>query len=299
VTQGGGVGRWRLVALVAGGLAALVLLGACGGGSKRATETPRPIVQTSPTAASPTPSATAAPASTATTPPASPTRAPASPTRRASPTKAASPTAIPTAALGDVHALDPAALPNYTLMMTFNGQNLPDASSGVTSANISLEIEQNSPDNYHMRLSSDDTHIEASKVDGKSYFSQGGQITEAPAGSGIELFTPSMFLQSTPELPASLGVQRLGVETLNGRQATHYRVPPENIGLFLANGDPNAAQLKNPKGTIELWVDLDLQILLKASSDASWTNADNSAGKLAYAYAIDAIGTTPVVAAPQ
>jgi hypothetical protein len=184
-------------------------------------------------------------------------------------------------------------------MMTFNGQNLPDASTGVASANISLEIEQNSPDNYHMRLSSDDTHIEASKVDGKSYFSQGGQITEAPAGSGIELFTPSMFLQSTPALPANLGVQRLGVETLNGRKATHYRVPPENIGVFLANGDPNAAQLTNPKGTIELWIDQDLQILLKASSDATWTNADNSAGSLAYTYAIDAVGTTPVVAAPQ
>jgi hypothetical protein len=288
-------------ALVVGGVATL-LLAACGGGSKRATETPELIVQTSPTTASPTtsPTTTLAPASpTATVAPASPTRAPASPTRRASPTRAASPTALPTAALGAVQPLDPATLPNYTLKMTFIGQNLPNGATGVSSANISLEIEQNSPDNYHMRLSSDDTHVEASKVDGKNYFSQEGQITEAPADSGIELFTPSMFLQSTPALPANLGVQRLGNETLNGRQTIHYRVPSENIGAFLANGDPNAAPLTKPTGTIELWIDQELKILLKASSNASWTNADASAGSLDYTYLIDAIGTTPVVAAPQ
>ena len=183
--------------------------------------------------------------------------------------------------------------------MTFVGQNLPDATAGTSSANISLEIEQNSPDNYHMRLMSDDTHIEAWKVDGKSYFAQDNQITQVPADSGTELFTPAMFLQSSPELPASLGVQKVGTETINGRNAMHYRVPPANLGVFLSNGAANAPTLTKPSGSFDLWIDQDLKILLKANSDAKWTNADGSAGALNYSYTIDAIGTTSVVTAPQ
>ena len=299
------------LALIATSVALVALLAACGG-STHATPTAAPIVLESPTVASPTAGSTATAAATATPTavPASPTathvpatatptHAPASPTRRASPAVTPSPTAVPTGPLGDVRQLDPIALPNYTVKMTFDGQNLPASTAGAASAKIGLEIEQNSPANYHMRLSSDDTHVEAWKVDGKSYFAQDNQITEVPADSGTELFTPTMFLQSVPELPASLGVQKLGTETISGRAATHYRVPPENLGAFLSNGDAHAAKLTNPTGGLDLWIDQDLNILLKANSDATWTNADNSVGSLVYSYSIDAVGSTPVVTAPQ
>jgi hypothetical protein len=267
------------------------------GGSKSATPTlvptatPTQLASVSPTPASPT----------ATVPPATPTatRVPPTPTRTPTPSPTPSPTPLPTAPLGTVQPLDPNALPNYTLKMTFVGVNVPDATGAPQSSTLQLEIEQNAPDNYHMQLGSTGTNVEAWKVNGQTYVSQGGQITQAPADSGAELFSPSLFLQSTPALPASLGVQTLGTEQFDNRAVTHYRVPAGSLAAFFANGAPNLPALTKPAGAIDLWVDNQLHILLKATSNAAWTNPDGSAGTLSWEYLINAIGTTPTVAAPQ
>ena len=300
------------------GSALTLTLAACGGGGSSgagdstatvgpANASPSAMVASATTGAAGISPTAAARVATPTTAAATATRA-ASPTatRVASPTATAtgqavaSPTNSTESPLGQVTQIDPQAFPNYTLVVNFDGQNLPDTTNGgMSSAQVAMKIQQSAPDNYYMLLKSDTTQVEVWKVDGVSYVNQGGQIMQVPADSGGGLFTPSMFLQSVPQIPETVGVGKVGTDKIEGRPVTQYRVDAENIALFLGGSTGQAPEISNPSGSFNLWLDDELKIMLKANSDARWTNADGSAGAWIYDLSVTNIGATTPVTAPQ
>lgn len=297
----------------------LMLLSACGGGSDDATATPPPA--TSAAAASPTSAATAtsapsvaaeaeSPTSEATATTAAPTATTAA-TTAATATEAASPTSAPDASptadvdaiLGDVESIDPADFPNFTLKFNLDAENTPgvdDSESTDAPTSISFEIEQSDPDTYHMKIDSDGTAFETWKVAGTNYISQDGQITEVPADSGGDLFSPSLFLQAQPELPAEAGARKVGEENVSGRATTHYVISADHLADYLAfDSGEEPPNISDAAGEFNVWIDNELRILVKGDSNFTWTNEDGSAGKFIYTYLIDQIGSTPPVSAPQ
>jgi hypothetical protein len=245
----------------------------------------------------PTVTLTVAPSPTLTPSP-SPTRQPtATPTRTPTATPTRSPTATPLpieTPFGAVKPLDPGALPNFTLTFSFDVVGL----AGTSDTRLQLTIEQHAPDNYHLRLVSETTSVESWLVGGTNYFLQNDTIVEVPPGSGTEVFSPSVFLQSVPRIDPTLEAARVGDEMIGDRLTIHYRVNSADVPLlFVPSGSP-APEFSSASGAFDAWIDVELQIMLKAFSDATWTNADGSSGRLHYDYTVTNIGTTPEVGKP-
>ena len=292
--------------------AALLVLAACGGGDEEdGAATEATSTTTSGVAASPTTAAVSAP---------SPTTAPtntvaASPTEdqdEATATVEATATATeqeedesPTAdtgsatstgeeALGEIGTIDPEALPNYTMNFNFEMTGLADQEDTT----ISLLIEQAALDNYYMLVNTDGTEVEVWQVGETSFVSQGGTgIVEVPAGSGQELFDPSLFLQSLPPFPPEMNVQEEGTEEVDGREARRYSIAGEDYLAASELGD--VSQLSNIEGGVEILVDDELNILLLMNADITWTNPDGTEGGFIGLQEITDIGSTGEIAAPQ
>jgi hypothetical protein len=288
-------------------IAILALTAACGGGSDN--ETPTPTTAT--TASSPTVKAeSASPTAAATeTIEATATRE-SSPTAEATETKAAvaptksSATGTSTSeaiaspgsideALGDVNTIDPNLLPNYTLKFDMDAAGMPDGSD----ATMSFQIEQAAVDKYHMKVNAADANIEMWKIGDTSYVSQGdGQVMEMPAGTDAGLFSPSLFLQSVPDFPPDINVEKIGDDTISGRSATHYRVSGKD--LLATNDFGDGTTISDAKGDLDMWVDKELNIILKYGGNITWKNQDGSDGHMNIDYAITDIGSTSDVQAP-
>jgi hypothetical protein len=288
-------------------IAILALTAACGGGSD--DETPTPTTATtasSPTvsaeSASPTAAATKTSAATATRE-SSPTAEATETTAAVSPTTSSS-TATSTSeavaspgsldeALGDVETIDPNLLPNYTLAFELDATGMPDASDSA----LSFQIEQAAVDQYHMKVSGEGQNIEIWKVGDTSYVSQGdGQVVEMPAGTDSGLFSPSLFLQSAPTFPPDMDVEKVGEDTVSGRSATHYRVSGEDLMNNADFGEGITAT--DVQGDLDMWIDKELNIILKYGGDITWTNQDGSDGNMKLNYSITDIGSTQEVQAP-
>jgi hypothetical protein len=319
--------RYALVALVA--MLALVLA-ACGGDGDDATATPdqaqatAAVTPTQPTtaatpdasppaagtpAATPTqPAATATPTTAASPPAATPTVVAPTPTTSAAtatataattPTAAALATATPDLSdpFADVEMLDPELLPNFTLEFELEMSGIPEAEE-EDMGRLALEIRQSAIDNYHMRFDAGDVIVETWLVDGTTYLRQeDGTILSIPGGE-TGMFSPSMFLTVMPTLDPELRAARMGEESVSGRQATHFRITgADYLGLSEIFGeDPVPSDIT---GDVNVWIDNELNIMLRQDANLAWTNADGTRGTFVSNYLISDIGSTGRVDAPQ
>ena len=317
----------RFIAVIACAVIVLVLLAACGGGDSKATATTAKSASTaavagagSTTTAAAT-SATGAGAATATATKASSGTTPTTGTTSATATTAASdqatattadaetpteasadvsPTDASTDPLADVTSIDPNALPNFTLSFTLDSVGMGTDEESAGESKISMTVEQNAVDNYHLKIDSDGSVIESWLVDGKQYSDLGdGEVQELPEGTDA-FFTPSTFLQTVPEINDTPGLKKQGEEKVNGRDTTRYHLDGKDAeAFFAASGDDTMAGITDPAGGFDVWIDNELKIQMKAHSDLTWKNSDGTPGSLKYDFEINQIGSTPKVAAPQ
>jgi hypothetical protein len=296
--------RFLLVTLLAGLTA---LLAACGGGSDADSDADDNVVETvspaGPTSTpteevedvEPTPTLTLPPDETATPEPtatvaASPTPVP--PT--ATPTIVPSPTASPLPTVDEpfgeaISVVD--IVSNFTLTYSarFDGGDGQDES-------VDLLIEQSSPDAYHLRVSSSGQQTEAWRAGDAIYvLGPGGAIVELPGLVDQNLYAPSSFLFLVPSL------DQVGIATVlddradvGGREATHYELDPAAAQAF---GPSELKTADNVDGTFEVWVDNQLNMILRISADITWDDA-GARQSMQMEFLISEIDSTPEVHPP-
>jgi len=202
--------------------------------------------------------------------------------------------------LADVQQINPEDLPNFTMTFTFDSQGMTDTTqNGVVSA----DVEQASPENYHIKFeSSGQTAVEVWRV-GDTYYSDFGTgITSQPASDGTELFTPTTLVSTVPQIEDMPGVENKGTDRIEGRKTTHYFMNGQDYiqsAIDEGQGSSGLEGATDAAGGIDFWIDNDLKILLKGDGDITWKNADGSDGEFKYNLAITDIGNTAEVTAPQ
>ena len=275
-----------LLVLVAG------VLSGCSVGSDDAdpTRTSEPALMAT------TPATPIEPATATTSPtlsPPTPTAEPPTPTQTATPSPTATATPIPRVPLGNITPLDPAVLTNFSLSMETELRGVPGQSDFVTS----LLILQAAPDRYYLRSTTGGASIESWLVDGTTYLTQAdGSVAQLPEGSDTALFSPALLVQTVPTVSGeTLGVS-LGVEEVGGRQATRYRVDGED--LLASAGWLPGDSATDVEGQLEIWIDNELNIILRQESDVRWENTDGSTGSFTGRYEVTNVSTTEPVTAP-
>jgi hypothetical protein len=205
-----------------------------------------------------------------------------------------SPTAGADDPLADVKPIDPEALPNFTMSFTFDLTGLP----GQEDTSIGVEAEQSALDNYHMSLMTSGTSLETWLVDGTTYVDQGdGSIVELPEGTDSGMFSPAIFLQEVPPIEPELQAQKIGEEEVSGRNTVHYLITGEN---YLAQADMlSGGTATDVEGDVEVWIDTELNMMIKQLGDITWTNDDSTTGTFQSDMLIFDIGSTQAVEAPQ
>lgn len=321
----GNLRRSSSLAAIAACAALLLLVAACGGGDKATATTsgalssPASVATATATTgttggsssvASPSAEASATATNAATTAATATTKATVATTPKpiATATETAGADASPTTSadeatatgssddpLANVKSINPEDLPNFTLAFSYDATNL----SGEASTQVAMSIQQSAVDNYYLKFDTAGQVIEEWLVDGTSYANLDGTVQAMPEGTGV-LFEPSTILTQVP-LQDTAGLEKQGEEKVNGRNTTKYRLEGKNVGEFLASGGSggNASDYTNGGGSLDIWVDNDLKIMIKANGDLTWTNPDGTDGEMKYNYEIKEIGSTPAVAAPQ
>jgi hypothetical protein len=204
----------------------------------------------------------------------------------------------PAEVLSDIDMLDPELLPNYTLTFRMEATGIPDELDEEEDFSLLLEIRQSSLENYHLLMESMDVSIEIWVVDGTTYMAEDdGAIMTIP-GTDMGLFSPSMFLTTIPPLVPELEAARVGEERVSGRQTTRYQISAQEylaLSEFFGAGPTPA----DARGEVVVWIDNELNIMIRQEADLSWTNDDGTSGSFISNYLVSDIGTTSPVEAPQ
>jgi hypothetical protein len=300
--------RWRRFLFGSVLAGATVVLTACGGGSDADSEVVPDVVETvspaGPTATpttvpvddvEPAPTLTTVPEATSTpeptaTPVASPTPVPptATPTIVPSPT----PTPLPTVDEPFDESINVVeVVSNFTLTHSarFEGEDGQDET-------VDLLIVQSSPEMYHLRVSSSGQQTEAWRTGDAIYvLGPGGAIVELPGLVDQNLYAPSSFLFLAPSLDQIAIATVLDERSdVGGREATHYEVDPAEAQAF---GPTELETAENVEGTFDVWVDNELNIILRISADVSWEISGNQQS-MQMEFLISEIGKTPEVQPP-
>lgn len=285
--------------VVAAGMALLV---ACGGGDNEDPEQEPEVVETViPTGPTSTPETEEDSTST--------TTAEATSTPEATPTATSSPTPVPPTATPTVTPT-PTATPLPTVETPFiNSWALPETvtnytleysaqfdSSGDDDGLVSVQIQQASPESYHLAVATGEEQTEAWRVGEEIYVrGAGGAVVELPGLVDQNLYAPSSFLALVPDLrDVQVATVVSDDEDVAGRSATHYQVDAEQAAAFRPTGGQEAS---NVDGTFDVWVDNELGVILQIQVDAGWDVASQPES-IVMNYLLSSIGTTPEVAPP-
>lgn len=196
--------------------------------------------------------------------------------------------------LGDFETLDPELLPNFSLTMNFVATNM----SGVPETNLQMQMEQSDIDNYHFNMNSEGELLEFWTIGDQSWTSIGGEVMESPTGP---MFRPADILTTGELIPEGLDAQREGTEQVNGRETTKWVIDGADYVAYMnAEEESNATgiEMSDGSGEVVVWVDNELNIMLKAEGDVAWSNSDGTDGTLVYDYEIYDIGSTADIVAP-
>lgn len=267
------------------------ILSACSVGSSDPDPTSTAASAPPTTTIEPTrPDATATPESTST-----PTRTPVppTPTQTATPSPTATATPIPRVPIGTITPLNPAVVTNFTLTTDLQLRGVPGQADFV----MSLLILQAAPNHYYLRSTTGDSGIESWLVDGTTYLTQAdGSVAQLPEGSDTALFSPALLVQTIPVISGeTIGIV-VGIEDVNGRQTTHHQIEGEDLLSSTVWLPGNEAT--NVKGTLDIWIDNETQLVIRRVADVSWRNSDRSEGSFVSAFDLTNITTTEPVTAP-
>lgn len=291
--------------LVVAGLFLMVFAACIGGDSNDDPEpTATPVTEATSAPSGPTPddepTATDEPEPTATpgptstpepTPTQSPTATPAPPTATPTNTPTPSPTPLPTVddPAKDSRPVDQVTA-NFTLYyhVEFTGTD--------ADTNIELAVEQHDADSYHIRVQNSGQQTEAWRV-GETTWVAGpnGQIVELPGLVDPNLYAPSSFLFLIPDLHET-GVATVVDEDdeVEGRAATRYEIDPSAANRYWPQ---QSSPPGDAEGTFEIWVDNELNLIVRAQADIEWPSGSNNP-RMVMSYLVSRIDATPEVQPP-
>jgi hypothetical protein len=112
----------------------------------------------------------------------------------------------------------------------------------------------------------------------------------------LAAFSPALYLQPIQEDQGLRFADEIGQETVNGREATHYRLDAEDYAQGMAE---TGEQITNVTGEGDIWVDNELNILLRAELDIALTDATGTDVETSATWEVTEIGTTQEMSAPQ
>lgn len=186
------------------------------------------------------------------------------------------------------------ALDNYTLQYT--GRYRTDA----TDPDISILVEQSSPDAYHIRLNRNDTSPGESAefwvLDGTTYYrSPDGSVFELPGTGDLNLQSPSAYIILIPEVTGVFEARALGEEQVEGRPAIHYQMDPQALQRIGIDGTQT---MTDAEGVIDVWIDIQGGFVSRLTADVTWINAENQPDLAQIDYSVTQIGTTPAIQPP-
>jgi hypothetical protein len=196
----------------------------------------------------------------------------------------------------DIETLDPELLPNFSLTMNFDATNL----SGTPQTTIKMQMEQSAVDHYHLNMETDGEVVEFWTVGEQSWTSIAGEVVESPTGP---MFSPADILTTGELIPEGLEAREDGSEEVNGRQTTRWVIDGADYVEYMneqtqAEGT-STIEMSDGTGEVTVWIDDELNIMIKADGDVAWKNSDDTDGSLVYDYEIYDIDSTSEVEAPQ
>ena len=196
----------------------------------------------------------------------------------------------------EFETLDPELLPNFSLTMTFDATNL----SGTPQTTLNMQMQQSAVGNYHLEMETDGEVLEFWTIGEQSWTSIGGEVVESPTGP---LFSPADILTTGELIPEGLEAREDGSEEVNGRQTTRWVVDGADYVAFMndeaALDGTSTVEMTDGSGEVVIWIDDELNIMIKAEGDVAWQNSDDTDGSLIYDYEIHDIGSTADIVAPQ
>jgi hypothetical protein len=137
-------------------------------------------------------------------------------------------------------------------------------------------------------------------VGDRSWTSIGGEVVESPTGP---IFSPADLLQTSELIPEGLNAREEGTEEVNGRQATKWVVDGADYVSYMNEqaqiDGTSTVEMTDGAGDVAIWVDNELNIMIKSEADVTWSNSDGTEGSLIYDYEIHDIGSTAEIVEPQ
>lgn len=201
-----------------------------------------------------------------------------------------------TADIPEFETLDPELLPNFSLTMNFDAVNL----SGTPRTTLKMQMQQSSLDNYHLNMDTDGEVLEFWTIGEQSWTSLAGEIVESPTGP---LFSPADILTTGELIPEGLEAREDGAEKVNGRQTTKWVIDGADYVQYMNDetvvDGTTTVEMTDGAGEVTIWIDDELNIMIKADGDVAWKNSDGTDGSLVYDYEIHDVGSTAEVQAPQ
>lgn len=196
----------------------------------------------------------------------------------------------------EIETLDPELLPNFSLTMNFEAANL----SGPPQTTLRMQMEQSAIDNYHLNMETDGEVLEFWTIGEQSWTSIAGEVIESPTGP---LFSPADILTTGELIPEGLEAQEDGSEEVNGRQTTRWVIDGADYVEYMNDegsiDGTSTVEMTDGTGEVVVWIDDELNIMIKAEGDVAWANSDDTDGSLIYDYEIHDIGSTAEIVAPQ
>lgn len=221
------------------------------------------------------------------------TPVPPTATQTATPSPTPTVTPIPRVPIGETTPLDPAVITNYTLTTDLKLRGI----SGQTDFLMGLLILQAAPNHYYLKSTTGGSGIESWLVDGTTYLTQAdGSVARLPQGSDTALFSPALLIQTIPTISSETVGIEVGVEEVNGRQTTHFRV--DGRDLFESTPWLPREETSDVRGTLDIWIDNDTRLVIRRETDVHWKNMDGSDGSFVDTYDLTNITTTEPVTAP-
>lgn len=201
-----------------------------------------------------------------------------------------------TADIPEIETLDPELLPNFSMTMNFTATNL----SGTPQTTLKMDMQQSQIDHYHLFMETDGEVLEFWTIEDQSWTTVAGETIESPTGP---LFSPADILTTGELIPEGLEAREEGTEEVNGRQTTKWVVDGADYVAYMneesAVDGVTDIEMSDGTGEVTIWIDNELNIMIKADGDVAWKNSDDTDGSLVYDYEIHDIGTTADVQPPQ
>lgn len=188
---------------------------------------------------------------------------------------------------------------NFTLNFNGDFDNVPDDTGAYFTATMEMFLQQTSQDIYHLRFvttGDEAAELEMWSLEDATYIAEsGGEPIPLPPGTAGQV-APTDTLMIVPPIGTLENAEEVGEEEVDGRTATHYSVAPEDAATILVSQN---VEVSNPEGEMDVWIDEELDIVLRMTSNVTFENADGSEGAVQIDYEVTDIDATEEIEAPS